>query len=238
MSPLDIVGLLWRHVVAVTVIFVLTSGFAYHFEHADPGYTDTATIAFTAPSTQGFFTHGNSLLVIDELTANTVMSAAGQSQVTKAGGTANYNVALVNLNDEDYPNYSEPYVTVTTTSPDPGAAGETMSAVMTVLAQDLSGLQTQQGAKAGALIELREIATTGPVAQTGSRKRVLAGLAILSLIAAYITARLLDRRPVRLREVLQKAARKDVHSQNSRASSARFLDRWPHFPLRSSLWWR
>jgi hypothetical protein len=240
MSPQDMAALLWRHITAVAVIFVLAVGVAYYFEHADPGYVDTATIAFTPPSDQGLFTHVGSLLVIDELTANTVLSAAGQQQVRNAGGTADYTVALVNLNDEDYPDYGEPYVTVTTTSADPGAASSTMSAVLTVLARDLSDLQAKQGAAPGAWIGLRAIAApSGPVAQAGSRKRFLAGLVVLALIAAYMVARFLDRHPgwqqVSLRDLLRKA---DHNGAPPGPWSHRSPAQWPDFLLRPSLWRR
>jgi hypothetical protein len=236
LSPPDIAALLRRHVVAVAFIVALTAAFAYRVTHADPGYTDTATVAFTAPSAQGLFTHGNSLLVIDELTASTVTSAAGQRQVRDAGGTAGYQVALINLNDEDYPDYGEPYVTVTTNSPDPGAASDTMSAVLTVLGQDLSDLQAKQGAPSATWIGLRAIAApSGPVAQGGSRKRFLAGLAVLALIAAYLTARFLDRHPfsvVRLRDLLR------IPGPAGRSHPRRYSAQWPDFLLRPSPWRR
>jgi hypothetical protein len=220
---------------AVAVIFVLAAGFAYHADHADPGYVDTATVGFTPPSAQGLFTHVASLLVIDELTTNTVMSAGGQRQVKDAGGTAGYDVALVNLNDEDYPDYGEPYVTVTTTSSDPGVAADTMSAVVTALGQDLSKLQAEQGAPPGTWISLRTIAVpSGPVAQTGSRKRFLAGLAVLALIAAYMVSRFLDRHPVRLRDLPRKADRTGTSPHASRV----FPAQRPDLVVRPSLWRR
>jgi hypothetical protein len=216
-----------RHLAAAAVILLLTAAFAYRVTHADPGYTDTATVAFIGPTGQGLFNDGDSLLVIDELTANTVMSAVGQQQVRNAGGTADYDVALVNLNDEDYPDYGEPYVTVTTSSPDPGAASDTMSAVQTVLARDLSDLQAKQGAPPGTRIGVRAIASpSGPVAQTGSRKRFLAGLVVLALIAAYMVARFLDRHPVRLRDLVGKADQNGAH---------RFAVQWQAILLRPSL---
>jgi hypothetical protein len=234
-SPQDIAALLWRHAMAVAVIFVLAAGLAYHADHANPGFVDTATVGFTPPSDQGLFTHVGSLLVIDALTTNTVMSAGGQRQVRDAGGTAEYDVTLINLNDEDYPDYGEPYVTVATTSPNPGAASDTMSAVVTVLGRDLSKLQAQQGAPPGTQISLRTIAApSGPVAQTGSRKRFLAGLAVLALIAAYMAARFLDRHPVRLRDLLRKADR----TGTSPGASRRFPAQWPDLVVRPSLWRR
>lgn len=202
MSPQNLAALLRRHFVAVAFVLVLAAGLGYYVKHAIRGYTDTATAAFIAPPSRGLFSSGNSLLVIDELTAKTAMSASGQRQVLNAGGKASYDVVLINLNNQDYPNYGVPYVTVTTTSADAGTAARTMSAVLKVLQQDASSLQAGQGAKPDTWIRVRAIANpTGPIAQTGSRKRALAGLAILALIAAYLIARFLDRRPVKLRDL-------------------------------------
>ena len=124
----------------------------------------------------------------------------------------------LNLNTEDYPNYSDPYVTVTTSSPSAVGAQQTFSAVMKVLQRDLMTLQLQQGAQPYALIGSRTIAApSGPIAQTGSPKRTAAGLAVLALIAAYMTARFLDRHPVRLRAILRRRNRTDTTTQGWRA---------------------
>jgi hypothetical protein len=220
-SPQHIAALLWRHVVAVAVIFTLAGGLAYHFKHATPGYAETATVEFTAPGNGvATFSGQTGVLVMDELVANSAMSPAGQEQVTHAGGGADYDVALVNLNNEDFPNYSNPYVTVTTTSPSAAEVQKTFLAVMQVLNRDLMTLQLRQGAQPGFLMGLRTIgAPSGPIAQTGSPKRVVVGLAILTLIAAFMTARLLDRRPVRLRAVLGKRNKTDTADRSWRAAS-------------------
>ena len=164
MRPQDIAALLRRHIMAVAVIFILTAGLAYHFEHTTPGYTETGTAAFTLPGA-GFFTQQTPLLVMNELMANSVTSPRGHEQVRRAGGTGDYDVALVNLNNEDFPNYGLPYATVTATSPTAAEAQATFSAVMTVLRRNLATLQLQQGARPNSLIELRTIAPSGPVAQ-------------------------------------------------------------------------
>lgn len=176
MSPREIAALFWRHIMAVAVVFISTAGLAYHLQHASPGYVDTATVAFNAPGNGVAVFNGTaSLLVVDALTARSVMSAHGQQQVRNAGGTSSYDVALINLNNEDYPDYGVPYVTVTATSPSAPAAEQTFSAVMQVMQQDLVTLQRSEGAKPKAYIGLQTIAApSGPVAQTGLRKRALA----------------------------------------------------------------
>jgi hypothetical protein len=203
-SPVDIVALLRRHLMAVGVIFILTLGLGYRFTHTPQGYVDTATVVFAAP--QGaLFSGVSDLLVIDALTTNSMMSETGHLQVNRYGGTSSYNVTLVNLNTEDYPNYSNPYVSVTTSSQDAATAQRTFSAVMKVLQDDLAELQARQGAKPYTWIQARTIATpSGPVAQTGSRKRTLLGLAILATIATFMMTKFLDRHPIQLTSLLRR----------------------------------
>ena len=203
MTPYEMASLLRRHVAAVAVVLVLAAGVGYGLHHRNPGYADTATVDFTGPKNFGPFTVSQALLVIDELTANTVMSAKGQQQVRDAGGTASFDAALVNLHNEDYPDYSVPYVNLTTTSPSPVAAQDTLSVVLRVLAEDLSALQAQQGVKPDNKIGLRVIAApTGPLVQSGSSKRTLAGLGALTIIVVFMVAGFLDRHPIRLRNLL------------------------------------
>ncbi len=194
-----------RHRAAVLIVLVMTVGAAWALLRSAPVYTDSATVAFTAPRAEGLFNDVNGLLTVDALTADSVMSEQGQQQVRAAGGTASYKVALINLNDEDYPNYSDPYVTVTTTSTDPAATTRTFTALMSVLDKDLAAMQARDGAIPTAQIKARTIAApSGPVDQTGSQKRVLLALLALAVIAAFMLSRFLDRHPVRPRRLLHR----------------------------------
>jgi hypothetical protein len=203
MSPQSMSALMRRHRLAAVAVLVVAALVAFAIELAPTVYTDSATVVFSASASSGFFNDQSGLLTVDALTADSVMSQAGQQQVKAVGGTASYDVALVNFNDEDYPNYSDPYVTVTTTSASPAAVQGTFSAVMHVLKHDLAAMQARQGANPATWIQASiSTAPTGPVAQTGSQKRVLAALMVLTLIAVFMTARFLDRRPVRLRRAI------------------------------------
>jgi hypothetical protein len=191
--------LLRRHLAAVAVVLVLAAGLAFRLKSANQGYEDSATVSVYAPRAVGDpFSDAQSLLAMNELMAYTVMGAQGQQQVRGAGGTGSYDVSMVNLNNEDFPDYADPYVTVTATSPSAAEAQGTFSAVLKVLSADLQAIQARQGARPDYRIQLAPIAApTGPVPQQGSSVRVLAGLAGLTLIAILMTAGLLDRFPLR-----------------------------------------
>lgn len=193
MSPPEILALLRRHRFAVVATCVLAAIFSFALLHANPGYVDSATVAFTGPS--GSYKDPNGLLATSQVMSSYMMGPAAQAQIRQAGGTTSYNVALVNLYNIEYPDYGVPYATVTTTSPDPAAAARTFTAVMTVLSNHLASMQQEQGAPPVTHVQAVYIsAPTGPLIQTGSHKRSLIGLAVLTIIAVYFVAAVLDRR--------------------------------------------
>jgi hypothetical protein len=202
-SPQEILALVRRHVVAVGAVLVLAAGLGLYLQHRPPGYADSATVAFVAPKNQGgLFGFGQSLLVADQVMTASLSGPQGQEQVRQAGGTAKFSVELVNLSDEEFPNYSDPYATVSVISQDSAVAAKTYSAVLQVLQEDLSAIQARQGAKPNTWIHMHIIADSpapGPQPQRGSRDRILAGLAILGVIAAFMLATFLDRHPIRWR---------------------------------------
>jgi hypothetical protein len=180
-------------VVAVAVVVLLVGGVGYHAVHAPPLYLDTATVAFSGAP-------GPSLLAVDQVMASVMMSAQAEQQVRLEGGDARYDAALVNLYSEQFPYYGIPYLTVTTASIDPVATQRTFAAVMRVLKHDLASLQAQAAGSSKARIQATTIAApTGPIPQTGSHKRSLPALALLTFILAFLVAAFLDRHPFRLR---------------------------------------
>jgi hypothetical protein len=194
-SPPDIVAMLRRHLIAVAVACLAVLGLGYHFAHMNPGYTDVGTIGFLAPHDPlTGFANSRGTQAIKVATAEYMMGSAASQQVRAAGGTANYDVELVNSYNEEFPDYSQPYATVTTNSPDPTAALNTYNAVVSVLIKDLAQRQAQQGARPKVQITALPVNTTGPTIQSGSNKRVYAATAALMVIAAFMTASVLDRR--------------------------------------------
>jgi hypothetical protein len=186
--------------VAAIVLFILFASLAAYFQHSKPLYVATATVSFIAPSPQNSVNYYTGVIGTAGVMALSMMSPRTQEAVRAAGGTAPYSVTLVNLNNEDYPNFSNPYVTVTTTSPDPAAAQSTFSIVMRTLQQNLATLQIQQGAPPDSRIRVYLIAApAGAVAQTGYPKRTLAGLAVIAIIVTFMVLTFLDRHPYRLR---------------------------------------
>jgi hypothetical protein len=172
-------------------------------------YVDSATVAFTA---SGSFVAGQSELVMAELMARSMMSIQSQSEVRKVGGTATYNVALVNLNNENFPNYSVPYVNLTVFSRDPAEAGRTFSIVSQKLVNDLAARQSQAGAAPKYRITATFYGQSGvAVPQSGYPKRTFAGLALLCIIVTFLVTIFLDRHPSAIPAFLR-SRRRESHN--------------------------
>jgi hypothetical protein len=201
MTPPDLLAVLrrqWKATIAICIVAVAVCGFVMH---RNPGYVDTGRVVFKAPSSWGIngaFADGRSLLVIEEVTGWYLMSAAGQDKVRADGGTAAYSLDFYNAYNEEYPNYSEPYIAVTTKSNSPAAAEQTFSVLIKDLQRDVRDRQLAAGSNTAQLSQAEVIsAPSGPVSQAGSHKRTLLGFFLLTVIAVVIITSFLDRRRAR-----------------------------------------
>jgi hypothetical protein len=199
----EIAARLRRHVLAILAVLVLAAGAAYGFKHTAPTYAETATMVFIPPAStlhpNPYEAVGSTLTKAAGAIAAQVMSPQGQQHVQQAGGTAQIDVGLLNGYDLEYPFYSEPYLTITTTSTSPDAVQRTFTLVTRQITQEFTAEQVQANVTPNNRIETVLAGDTGALAQPGSSKRVLGALAILTLVAIFAVASFLDRHPVRLR---------------------------------------
>lgn len=202
MSLPEIAARLRRHVLAVLAILVLAAGAAYGFKHTAPSYAETATMVFIPPAStlhpNPFEAVGSTLTKAAGSMAAEVMSPQGQQQVQQAGGTAQMDVELLNGYDLEYPYFSEPYLTITTTSTSLDAVQRTFTAVTSLITHEFTAQQVQANVTPNNRIQTVLAGDTGPLVQPGSSKRVLGALALLTIVAIFAAASFLDRHPVRL----------------------------------------
>lgn len=196
MSPQDIVAMLRRHRIAIAIVALAAGMLSYHLVRGNPGYIDSGSAGFAAPKNSvSMFENTRSLRVVEEAAAWYMMGSQGEQQVRTAGGAAPYDVAMLNTYNEEYPNYSQPYVTIAVMSHYPEVARRTFSAVLGVLRKATAMLQEQVGATPKNEVTVMVVGEpTGPIAQGGSHKRSYAALAVLAIIAIIAIARVLDRR--------------------------------------------
>jgi hypothetical protein len=186
----ELAALARRHAVAVLMVLILAAATAYSFKHTPPTYQESATVVLTDP------TIGESLVTTGEVVADWIMGPQGRQQVGP-DVTGDFDVALVNYNNQEYPLYSEPYLTVSASAQDPATAHRRFTTVIQIIDEYLQALQRQAGVARDHRVTTTVIGDTGPKMQPGSRIRSFAGLAMLTVVAAYLVSSLLDRHPIR-----------------------------------------
>lgn len=199
----EIPALIWRHVVAVLLVLAISAGAAYSIKRTPPTYQESVTAVFIAPPSAQFpnpyASFNSALITTAELMTRYLMGPQGQQQVRAAGGTAEYAVSLVNLYNQQYPNYSQPYAQISALSTDPGTVHKTFLAVTQLLTDRLTETQAQEDVPVRSRVGIHIAADAGPLVQPGSSKRVFAGLLVLTIVAVLFVAAFLDKHPIRLR---------------------------------------
>jgi hypothetical protein len=191
----ELTALVRRHAVAVSMVLILAAATAYSFKHTQPTYQESATVVLAAAS-QPYGTFGKSLVTTGEVVADWIMGPQGRQQVGP-DATDGFDVALVNFNNQEYPFYAVPYLTVSASAQDPATAHRTFTTVIQTIDEYLQAHQRQAGVARDLRVTTTVIGDTGPLIQPGSRIRSFAGLAMLTVVAAYLVSSFLDRHPIR-----------------------------------------
>ena len=97
-----------------------------------------------------------------------MQSPQAQRKIRAAGGTAKVSLALVNLYDEEYPNYGVPLATLTASALDAAGVHRTFVIASRLLHRLLAGLQSGAGVRPHNRISAQIIGDTGVAAQPGS----------------------------------------------------------------------
>jgi hypothetical protein len=183
--------------VAAVVVLVVGAGVGYDIKSTPPTYLESAAVIFNLPKSQTapnkYLWFASSLIASGNALAKILVSPQTQGQIREAGGTADVSMALTNLYNEEYPDYGEPLATLTAASPSAADAHRTFMISARLLDRLLAVRQAQAGVPPRKRILAQIVADTGPIAQAGSPKRALAGLALLTLVAAAMAWSLIDR---------------------------------------------
>jgi hypothetical protein len=183
---------------AVLVVVIVAAGVGYGVMSTPRTYLESATVVFSLPksatSPNAYYKFAVSGITSGEAMTQILMSPQAQRRIRRAGGTASVNLALVNLYNEEYPDYGVPLATLTVASP----SAENVHITFMIAARRLSSLLTARQAKVGVnprnRISTQIIADTGPILQSGSPKRAFGGLIILALVAVAALWSRIDRR--------------------------------------------
>lgn len=199
MSFGQIYALMRRHLLAVMVVFILAAGMAWDIKTTPPVYSESANVILTGPAANPYASISSftdDLIMTAYVMTTAMLSPESQQKVHQNGGTADFSLGLVNLSNEQFPYYGDPYVTLTTTSANPADAHRTFTIVATSFQHLLLARQVEAGVPPIGRISTHVVADTGPIAQVGSSKRAYAGLLILAIVIAFLVAVFLDRHPI------------------------------------------
>ncbi len=198
MSFRRIAGLLRRHLAATMVVLVLAAAVGWGLASRSRSYSESTTVVFTVPRGLADAVLSppvrHSLVATEIMMSDTLITPAVKNTIHETGGTAPFTLTPFNLYNMQYPDYSEPYVTLTATSPQAPATQRTYAAVLRVLESRLTAIQKQAGVPRKERIHTYFAGATGLTQQRGSRVRVFAGLGVLTVVAVFSTAIFLDRR--------------------------------------------
>jgi hypothetical protein len=174
--------------ILVVATLLLAAGAGYDIEASQPEYLESATVELSLPKAQNapdsYYMFAPSLIASSEVMAQILMSPSAQRQIDAGGRGTSVSLALVNLYNEEYPDYGVPLTTLTAVSPVAADAHRTFVAAARVLHLVLTAWQRQLRVPPRQRISARILGDSGPVIQAGSRARVFGGLALLTAIAA------------------------------------------------------
>ncbi len=194
----------WRkcaRLVALAAVLVLAAGLRYVIASSPPTYLESAVVVFALPKSQtapnAYIMFASSLITSGEAMSRIMQGPQAQRTIREAGGTGKVSLALVNLYDEEYPNYGVPLATLTVSSLDAAGVHRTFAIASGLLHRLLARLQSGAGVRPHNRISAQVFGDTGVIPQPGSPKRVLAGLMMLALVAVAALWSALDRRNAR-----------------------------------------
>jgi hypothetical protein len=172
---------------ALTAVFILTIVAGFVIKETPPSYVESATVLFELPAgdtaASAYSRLGPSLIATGQVISQIVMSPQSRTRIQARGGSANYSLALNNIYNQDYPYYSYPEATLTTSSLNVTSTGRTFSVAARLVSRILAARQEKARVPSADRITARIIGDPQPTASAGSRKRALAGLAVLAAVA-------------------------------------------------------
>jgi hypothetical protein len=183
---------------AALVVLCVAAGTGYRMLRTSPTYLESATLVFPLPKAQtapnAYLMYAPSLITSGEAMTQILLSPQVQQQIHAVGRRADVDMELVNLYSEQYPDYGEPLATLSAASPGAATAHRSFTAAARLVRRLLAARQARARVPRRDRIQVRVIGDTGPLIQAGSALRVLAGLAIMAIVAVAALWGMLERR--------------------------------------------
>jgi hypothetical protein len=191
-------ALRFRKTMAVIAVLIISAGAAYDIRRAPELESDGATVIFfvahqLARSQPQADSINESLVATEVMLSETTMES-----VSTPAGKVQIVAFPCNRSNLQYPDYEEQCATLTATAANVAAVRRAFWQAYRVLRSRLLKLQISSTVPVRNRIQTYLVGVSGPVAQAGSRARVLAGLAVLTLIGMLTVSRFLTLRRSRV----------------------------------------
>jgi hypothetical protein len=172
----------------VLATLLLAAGAGHEIEVSRPVYLESATVEFFLPKTlnapKDYYIFAPALITNSNVIVQILNSPSAQRRIGAAGRGTSVSLALVNLYNQEYPNYGVPFATLTAASPVAAHTRRTFASAARMLVLVLAARQEQARVPPRDRISAQILGDSGPIIQTGSRARVFGGLVLLAAIAA------------------------------------------------------
>ncbi len=203
-------SLVRRHWLLVAAVMLVASCVGYNLKSNALRYSESGTVLFTVGSsvqnaTTLHASYRNPIIATGIMVTEQMTSQLERSRIRAAGGTAQFEFTPFNLYDLQYPNYAQPIATLTATSPRWRQAVRTFDLAFRDLSELLATMQARADVSRPDRIRALITDEEGPVKQSGSRTRVLAGVALLAIVASLTIGNFIDRRRLAITAVARRA---------------------------------
>jgi hypothetical protein len=172
-------------IAVVVFVIILTALMGHQITHTTR-YEEAATVVFTVRQSpapvNASFESVQSLTATGEVMVQTLTSQDSRTIARRAGGTAAFNMEIINYSNEDYPQYSYPFATLAVQGPALDGVQATFKVVISMLKSGLYNYQARADAQKAQRITVSIIDDTGAVVEKPSHVRAYAALCLLSVI--------------------------------------------------------
>ncbi|MFB7465250.1 hypothetical protein ACFCZ1_17470 [Streptomyces sp. NPDC056224] len=192
MSPGELVRALRRRWYVLLVAVVLAAAGAQQLLHPARTYLSTAIVVLKPPVTGSqpnqLANLQPPLAAVSYAAVRQLDSPAGAAELRAAGVGGTYRLIPRNSGTSVTPRYLIPSLQVQAEQSDPAAADTAVRKIIEVYTKHLSDMQTQQGIPAASLMSVHLLVPPTAVAQTGTKSRALAGVALLAGVGGTAAA--------------------------------------------------
>ncbi|MFD3546627.1 hypothetical protein ACFWUW_13640 [Streptomyces sp. NPDC058655] len=197
MSPGELVRALRRRWYVLLAALVLAAAGALQVLRPDEVYLSSAIVVVKPPVTGSqpnqLANLQPPLAAVSYAAVQQLESPAGRAELAAAGVGGGYRLIPRNSGTSVTPRYLIPSLQVQAERTDPGAADSAVRKVIEVYTRHLADMQAQQGIPDPARMSVTLLVPPAAVAQTGTRSRGLAGVALLAGVGGVLAALWADR---------------------------------------------